>query len=220
MRLSVLLRVILAVCSLATFGWPSLLAAQEATPAASPTSSIDATVHGALRPNIDLSVDPRRDFYRYATEGWQNRTEIPADEARYGVTEELQDRTRTQLIGLLDRLAKSDDISVGSDEWKAVQLFAQARDVKTRNAQGITPIEPELAAITAISSLDDLYAFVQQAYLTGYSYGFYGIYGARTWPIALPTQPGTAGHRWGYPIGTTTGTRRWEPRPSATPTER
>jgi putative endopeptidase len=174
MRRSVLLRVILAICSFTTFGWPGLLTAQEATPMASP-AAVDATIHGALRPNLDLSVNPGRDFYQYANGGWLSRAEIPPDEAYYGVTEELQDRTRTQLIGLLDHLAKSDEVPVGSDEWKAVQLYAQAKDVKTRNVQGITPIEPELEKIEAIASLDDLYAFVQQAFLTSYAYGFYGI---------------------------------------------
>jgi predicted metalloendopeptidase len=48
-------------------------------------------------------------------------------------------------------------------------------DMETRNAQGIAPIADELAKIDAIASLDDLYAYVREAYLTGYGYGFYGI---------------------------------------------
>lgn len=177
MRRGVYLRVFLAVCSFATFGWPGLLAAQEATPMASPVASVDVAVHGALLPYMDLSVDPQRDFYRYAVGGWLDRTEIPPDEASYRIDTMLEDRTREQLIGLLDRLAESDEVPVGSDEWKAVQLFAQSKDVRTRNAQGISPIESELSAIDAIASLDDLYAFVRKAFLTSYAYGFYGISG-------------------------------------------
>jgi len=178
MRRSLTFRVILAICCVATFGRPGLLAAQDATPVASPAASIDAGVHGTLRPYMDLSVDPRRDFYRYAIGSWQDRTEIPPDEASYRIDTMLQDRTREQLIGLLDRLAESDEVPVGSDEWKAIQLFAQSKDVRTRNEQGITPIDSELEAIDAIASLDDLYAFVQKAFLTSYAYGFYGISGS------------------------------------------
>ena len=105
---------------------------QEATPIASPVA--DAIEHGALLPQMDLSVNPGKDFFRYATGGWQDRTEIPADEAAYGITQELRDLTIEQLLALLERLETSDELVVGSDQWKAVQLFAQAMDMRTRNA--------------------------------------------------------------------------------------
>ena len=156
--------------------FPAALAAQEATPAASPVAA--SPEQGALLPRMDLTVDPGEDFYRYATGGWQDRTEIPADEAAYGISEELRDLTRQQLLALLESLADSDELVVGSDEWKAVQLFAQAMDVDTRNAQGITPIAAELDEIDSLASLDEVYAFAREVVLTGYASGFYGIGGA------------------------------------------
>ena len=169
-------RVVFAlVCALALCG-PGLLAAQVATPVGSPAAGPVAA--GSLRAQMDPAVDPGEDFFRYATGGWQDRTAIPADEASYGITQELHDLTIEQLLTLLERLASSDELPVGSDEWKAVQLFAQAMDVATRNAQGIAPIAAELEAIDAIANLDELYAFIRQAYLTGYAYGLYGIYAA------------------------------------------
>ena len=152
---------------------PATLAAQDATPFASPIAT--SPRHGALLPQMDLSVAPGDDFFRYATGGWQDRTTIPADEAAYGVSQELRDLTIEQLLDLLDRLEGSDELAVGSDQWKAVQLFAQAMDVETRNAEGIAPIAAELEAIDDIASLDELYAFVRESFLNGFAYGFYGI---------------------------------------------
>ncbi len=163
------------VCALVLL-WPGLLAAQVATPVGSPVAVPVAA--GSLRAQMDPAVDPGRDFFRYATGGWQDRTEIPADEATYGITQALHDLTIEQLLTLLDRLENSDELAVGSDEWKAVQLFAQAMDTKTRNAQGIAPLEAEMEAIDAIANLDELYAFIRQAYLSGYAYGLYGIFSA------------------------------------------
>ena len=160
------------VCVL-VLAWPGVLTAQVATPLASPVAG--AVAAGSLRGQMDASVDPGEDFFRYATGGWQDRTDIPADEAFYGITRELRDLTIEQLLILLDRLETSDELAVGSDEWKAVQLFAQSMDVATRNAQGIAPIQAELEAIDAIADLDELYALIQQTYLAGYAYGFYGI---------------------------------------------
>ena len=160
------------ICS-ALLASPVTLSAQVATPTASPVASTGG--HGELLPNMDPSVDPGEDFFRYATGGWQDRSDIPADEAAYGVSQVLGDLTIEQLLDLLDRLENSDDLAVGSDQWKAVQLFAQAMDLETRNAQGLAPIEPELDEIDAISSLDELYTFVHDSYLNGFAYGFYGI---------------------------------------------
>ena len=47
----------------------------------------------------------------------------------------------------------------GSDEWKAVQLFAQGTDLETRNAQGIEPIQSLLDEVAGITSLEELHAF-------------------------------------------------------------
>jgi predicted metalloendopeptidase len=129
-----------------------------------------------LLENMDLAVAPGQDFYRYATGGWQDRTTIPADEASFGVAQELEDLTIEQLTGLLGQLAASDALVVGSDEWKAVRLFEQARDVRTRNAQGIAPVAADLAAIDALDSPEAYFAFLRDAPLTTYVSGLFGIY--------------------------------------------
>ena len=100
---------------------PTALAEQVATPIASPVSRAE---HGALLAQMDLAVAPGKDFFRYATGGWQDRTVIPPDDAYFGITQELRDLTIEQLLALLEGLAGSDELAVGSDEWKAVQLFA------------------------------------------------------------------------------------------------
>ena len=121
--------------------------------AASPPAAVVAG-HGVQLSDMDLSVDPGQDFYRYATGAWQDGNEIPPDEAWWGVYDQTNDLTRNQLIDVLAQYAASDTLPVGSDEWKAVQLFAQARDMDTRNAQGLDPIAGDLAQIDEIASLD------------------------------------------------------------------
>lgn len=170
------LYMLIAVVATSAIVFPTPLVAQDATPAASPVAASPA--HGALLPQMDRSVDPGADFYRYATGGWQDRTDIPPDEARYGTSQELRDLTRQQLLALLNRLRDSDELVIGSDEWKAVQLFAQALDVETRNAAGIAPIAAELDEIDALASLDAVYQFARDVVLTGYASGFYGIGGS------------------------------------------
>ncbi len=90
--------------------------------------------HGVDPADMDCSVDPGVDFYRFANGGWLERTTIPPDEGAYGVNDEIRDRDRRQLLALLGRLAAEGAVVEGTDEWKAVRLFQQGTDLATRNA--------------------------------------------------------------------------------------
>src|SRR3954452_22612518 len=106
------------VCTLALSGPVSVLAQTTSSPEPSEaTPTADIAAHGVQLANLDQFVDPGQDFYRYATGGWQNRNEIPSDEASWGAYDQVIDLTRIQLIDLLNRYAKSGDLPVGSDEW-------------------------------------------------------------------------------------------------------
>lgn len=164
-------RLLLALVCAISLTVPSVLAAQVGTP----VPSAEAVAHGSLLAGLDTSVKPGDDFYRYATGRWQDATTIPADRAAYGLSDEIDDRTIDQLLGLLESLAASDTLPVGSDEWKAVQLFAQGLDYDTRNAQGIAPIAGELAQIDTVSNLDELYTLLREAVLTTNISGLYGV---------------------------------------------
>lgn len=132
--------------------------------------STDATVHGINPADMDFSVDPAEDFFRFANGGWLDRTEIPADEGAYGVFNELIDSTRVQLLDLLNSVANSDDLQEGSDEWKAAEIYRQGIDIDTRNTQGVEPIQPILDQVDAIQTVEDFHEFQQTAafsWLTG-----------------------------------------------------
>jgi len=94
--------------------------------------------------NMDLAVSPGEDFYAFANGGWLAQTEIPADRSSIGVFVELRDEATRRQIALLDGAA---DAAPGSDEAKAVALFAQGMDLEQRNRQGIEPIRDALDRI-------------------------------------------------------------------------
>ena len=167
------LRLLFALLFALTVASPTAWASETATPVASPVSETGR--HGIDPANMDLSVDPAKDFYCFANGGWLNRTAIPADEGSHGVFDELDDLTKQQLLSLLGGLQTSGNLEQGSDEWKAVQLFGQGTDLKRRNAQGIEPIQPILDDVDAISNLAEFHDFQSGAafqYLTGLFYPF------------------------------------------------
>jgi putative endopeptidase len=165
-------RLLVMLLCAAALSAPTVLAAQVATPAATPLAAITP---GSLRAAMDPSVDPGQDFYRYATGAWQDRTTIPPDHAGYSISDEIQDLTTKQLLGLLEDLSANNTLPQGSDEWKAVQLWKQGIDYTTRDAQGTKPIEGDLAKIDAITNLDQLYTFLRDGVLTTNASGLYGV---------------------------------------------
>src|SRR5215218_10191973 len=86
-------------------GVPRTLAAEVATPAAQAATPVAGVANGSLLVAMDTSIPPGQDFYRYATGRWQDAATIPTDRAGYGISDELNDLTIEQLLGLLNRLS-------------------------------------------------------------------------------------------------------------------
>lgn len=134
----------------------AMLLALTSVPVALAQSSA-ATTHGIQIADMDLSVSPGQDFWRYANGGWLDRTKIPADRGRFGIVDQLVLKTIDQQLTQLDALMQSNTLVEGSDQWKALRFFEQGMDMATRDAQGIAPLQPQLDAIASITGLTDLH---------------------------------------------------------------
>ena len=112
------------------------------------TSGIDTTT-------FDRSVRPQDDFFRFVNGGWLKRTPIPADAARWGAFDELDERSRESMHVILESAAKS-SAPAGSEERKVGDLYASFLDSASVESLGITPLKGELARIASISSTSEL----------------------------------------------------------------
>ena len=57
---------------------------------------------------IDKAADPCKDFYQYACGNWMKNNPIPADQARWGRFNELDERNKQILHEILEEAAKPD----------------------------------------------------------------------------------------------------------------
>jgi len=120
------------------------------------TSTVtNAPRHGIAVANIDRSVKPGDDFYRYANGEWIARTEIPADRAGIGVFSVLADRSSKNVAAIIEEAAKS-KAPDGSNEQKIADLYNAFMDETAIDTRGLKPLEPHLAAIAAIHDRHDL----------------------------------------------------------------
>lgn len=107
--------------------------------------------------NMDTSVAPQQDFFHYVNGSWMEKTEIPADKARWGSFDELRENAEKQVLAIVQQLA-AEQQTKGSDEQKIADLYKSFLDAELAEVLGLNPLRPELAQIDSIKSHKDLTA--------------------------------------------------------------
>lgn len=124
----------------------------------SPLTAADAPAKlpsGFSVQHMDLSVDPRADFAKFAAGTWYKNFQMPADKSRFGAFDTLEQNNWANVKAILEDVS-SRTHPAGSVEQKVGDFFATAMNTDAIDAAGLTPIEPELAAIAGIANLDEL----------------------------------------------------------------
>jgi putative endopeptidase len=111
--------------------------------------------HGVALDNIDHSVKPGDDFYRYANGEWLKRTEIPPDRVEVDVWTKLGDQSNQRTADLIAEIAKSNP-PAGSATRKVADLYNSYMDEAAIEKKGLTPLQPHLEAIAAIHDKREL----------------------------------------------------------------
>lgn len=117
--------------------------------------------------NMDTSVTPREDFFRFVNGKWLDTNEIPDDKTVWGSFNELREKTDSDALALLEAAAENGDLDPNTDQAKAVYLYKTIMDTVTRNEQGIEPIGPYLAKIDAIRNKADLQQYLTEMQMYG-----------------------------------------------------
>ncbi|HEX7115545.1 MAG TPA: M13-type metalloendopeptidase [Steroidobacter sp.] len=143
-------------CSLAaTF----VLTACSVEPPAAPLAPAGILQSGVYQQNIDASVRPQDDFYRYVNGRWLDATQIPPDRSNYGAFSLLQEEAERDLKAILEEAAAS-RAAPGTDEQKVGDFYASFLDEATVEARGLQPLAAELERIDALSTKRDLAEYI------------------------------------------------------------
>jgi len=124
-----------------------------------PTMQKTALASGIDKANMDLSVRPQDNFYRYVNGAWLNSNEIPGDKTSIGSFYDLRDEADDNVKAIIEELAATENLKMGSDEQKVADLFRSYMNTDARNAAGITPIQSMLDSINNLKDKNDLATF-------------------------------------------------------------
>ena len=135
----------------------SAMLALATTPATAQQAAAEKPKYGAFgfdSSGMDSSVVPGNDFYGYANGTWDRNTQIPADKARYGMFNVLDDLSKERTRTIIEEQSKDPNSRIGN-------AYASFMDEQAIEAKGLTPIQPWLSQIrgtTSKAQLASLYA--------------------------------------------------------------
>jgi putative endopeptidase len=114
--------------------------------------------------DLDRSVDPCDDFYKFSCGGWQKNNPIPADQASWSVYGKLANENQQFLWGILR------DVAVAKDrtpvQQKIGDYYAACMDTAAIDRKGFGPLKPELAQIDGLKTRAALIAAIPMIHHT------------------------------------------------------
>jgi endothelin-converting enzyme/putative endopeptidase len=114
---------------------------------------------GVETKDMDQSVKPGDDFFRYAEGTWLKTHEIPADKTAAGYNYELPDEIEQQVKAMVEQVSANPDSAISR---KIGDAYAAWMDEKGIEARGLDPLKPYLAKIDAVQDRDALVKLMAQ----------------------------------------------------------
>jgi predicted metalloendopeptidase len=145
-----------------------------------------------LRPqDLDTSVDPGVDFYRFANGGWIDTNPIPPGYGSWGSFEELGERNDATIRAMLEEASTNPQNEL---DRLLGDFYASGMDLDAIEAAGITAIQPMLGSIDAAAGLDDVLTALPSLHQAGMLLLFAG-------GVTPDFDDGTVNQLWLVPTG-------------------
>jgi len=128
--------------------------------AASPATKPVFGPWGVTLADMDTSVSPGSDFFRYTNGGWLKTAVIPPDRQFAGVNLELDKENEARLKSIVAGLAAKPEAALSAEERKLRDLYNAFENTRAIDAAGLEPVKPDLERIAALKTYADVAAFM------------------------------------------------------------
>ena len=125
------------------------------------------TSHGFDLSNLDRSVSPCDDFFKFAGGGWIKNNPIPRAYPRWGSFNELANHNQDVLHTILEEAVKDKTAKPGSNWQKIGDFYGSCMDETAIAEAGIKPLQAEFDRIAAIADIAGLQAEIARMHQMG-----------------------------------------------------
>ena len=115
--------------------------------------------------NMDTTIKPSEDFFRFVNGGWITKNEIPADMGVYGSFHELREQNQKVLLEILRKAGENEQYKPGSDQRKAADFYSVGMDSLMAERAGASVLKPYVDQIDAIQDKKDVQDYLEQEVL-------------------------------------------------------
>lgn len=129
---------------------------------------------GIDKANMNLSVKPGTDFYRYAAGGWLKKNPLDAEHTSNGAFTDLYEQNQKRIQGLILEYATHPQPK-GTLGQKLGSLYNLMMDSVRLNREGYAPLKPTLARIAAIKNVREYQIVTSQLDRRGDNTMMFGI---------------------------------------------
>ena len=144
---------------------------EKATEAPEPEKDV---VPAIVLSNMDTTINPAEDFFRYCNNNWLINNPIPEEYSTYGAFTEIDQHNEILIQDIIDEASKDANAAQGSMAQKIRDFYNAGMDTVAINERGYTELLPYFEKVNAMTDK------AQLAELMGYlhSNGFGGFFNA------------------------------------------